>query len=134
MLKAALAGAFALAVAGSSLAIAETTGGNAAPAARAAIGGGPVVTVAHIARLKSVLKLTAEQEPYWPPVEAALRDIARQQMQRLRSRASTIALDAAAVRRLMVTALPLIVRLNDDQKRHALAMTKAMGFAVASAM
>src|SRR5690242_14821391 len=33
----------------------------------------------NIARIKSVLKLTAAQEPYWAPVEAALRDLARQQ-------------------------------------------------------
>lgn len=33
----------------------------------------------NIARIKSVLKLTPAQEPYWAPVETALRDLARQQ-------------------------------------------------------
>src|ERR1041384_2473615 len=32
-----------------------------------------------IGRVKRVLHLTADQEAYWPPVEAALRDIARRQ-------------------------------------------------------
>ena len=32
-----------------------------------------------IGRIHDVLQLTAEQEVYWPPVEAALRDLARQQ-------------------------------------------------------
>ena len=33
-----------------------------------------------IPRIKSVLQLTPEQRAYWPPVEAALRSIARQQV------------------------------------------------------
>ena len=33
----------------------------------------------NIARIKNVLKLTPAQEPYWAPVEEALRDLARQQ-------------------------------------------------------
>ena len=35
-----------------------------------------------IARIKNVLRLSAEQERHWPAVEAALRNLARQQQAR----------------------------------------------------
>src|SRR5947209_17771638 len=124
MLKAALAGAFALAVMGSSFALAQTDG--SVQRANTTSEAGPVVTNAHIARLKSVLKLNAAQQQYWPPVEAALRDLARQR--------AALRADAAEVRRVLVVALPLLHSLSDDQKRQALAMARSMGFAVASAL
>src|SRR6185312_9331571 len=36
-------------------------------------------TAINVARIKSVLKLTPAQEPYWDPLEAAPRDLARRQ-------------------------------------------------------
>ena len=78
-------------------------------------------------RIKSVLRLTPEQEPYWPPVEAALRDIARQQeraepagfVRRISHRVVSIVLNSAAVERLAVAARPLIAELDDEQMRAA---------------
>ena len=89
-----------------------------------------------IARVKRVLQLTPEQEHYWPPVEAALRDIARRQqaqaepaslVRRISTRVVSIALDSAAVARVARAARPLIERLRDDQKQGALALAQEMG-------
>jgi hypothetical protein len=88
-------------------------------------------------RIRRVLHLTPEQERLWPPVEAALRDIARRQtqgepagfMHRVSHRVVSIALDGAAIRRLAVAARPLIAVLRDDQKQSALALAQEMGLA-----
>jgi hypothetical protein len=88
-----------------------------------------------IARVKRVLKLTPEQEAYWPPVQAALRALARRQVaaeptglvRRISQRVVSIVLDGAAIRRLAVAARPLIANLHDDQKQAALAMAREMG-------
>ena len=89
-----------------------------------------------VGRIKRVLQLTSEQERYWPPVEAALRDIAHRQTQatepgglvhRISHRVISIALDSAAVTRLARVARPLIERLRDDQKQGALALAQEMG-------
>lgn len=119
MLKTALAGALALAAMGTSLAIAQTSGNAPAQHARA-IEGAPVITAAHIGRLKGVLRLTAAQARFWPPVERILRELARERAQ----------LDDMAQRRLMMAAMPLIHSLNDEQKERALAMARAMGISV----
>ena len=88
-----------------------------------------------IARVKRVLQLTPDQERYWPPVEAALRDIARRQegaepaglVRRISHRVVSIALDSAAVARVARVARPLIERLRDDQKQGALVLAQEMG-------
>jgi len=88
-----------------------------------------------IARVKRVLQLTPDQERYWPPVEAALRDIARRQgeteqtglVHRISHRVVSIALDGVAVGRLARAARPLIERLSDDQKQVALTLAQEMG-------
>ena len=90
-----------------------------------------------IARVKRVLHLTAEQERLWPPVETALRDIARRQtqgepsgfMHRVSHRVVSIVLDSNAIRRLVVAARPLIAVLRDDQKQSALVLAQEMGLA-----
>jgi hypothetical protein len=89
----------------------------------------------NVARIKSVLKLTTEQEPYWPPVEAALRDVARQQVRaepagfvrRISRRVVSIVLNSAAVERLAVAARPLIAKLDQEQMRAASGLAQKMG-------
>jgi len=89
----------------------------------------------NIGRIRSVLKLNPEQEHYWPPVEAALRDIARLQtsaepaglMRRLSRRVISIVLNSAAVERLVRAARPLIAVLDDEQKRAAGGLAQEMG-------
>jgi hypothetical protein len=88
-----------------------------------------------IARIHDVLQLRAEQEVYWPPVETALRNLARRQsfeepagfVRRLKHRVVSIVLNSAAVERLVVAARPLITRLTDEQKRAAGGMAQQMG-------
>jgi hypothetical protein len=88
-----------------------------------------------IGRIRSVLKLTSDQEHYWPPVEAALRDIAHQQtstepaglMRRISRRVVSIVLNSAAVERLAHAARPLIAALDDEQKRAAGGLAREMG-------
>ena len=89
----------------------------------------------NVTRIKSVLRLTAEQEPYWPPVEAALRDVARQQaraepasfVRRISRRVVSIVLNNAAVERLAIAARPLIAVLNQEQMRAARVLAQEMG-------
>lgn len=96
---------------------------------------GQTTAAINIARIKSVLKLTPAQEPYWAPVEAALRDLARQQapaesaglMRRISHRVVSVVLNSAAVQRLAVAARPLVVMLNEEQMRAAHGLAQEMG-------
>lgn len=89
----------------------------------------------NIGRIRSVLNLTPEQLPHWPPVEAALRHLARQQAQmepagfvrRVSNRVVSIVLDSVAVERLARAARPLIAVLDDDQMRAASGLAQDMG-------
>lgn len=95
---------------------------------------------ARIAAIKVGLRLTAEQEKLWPPVEAAARDLAKQRIdrvaerraarrdgreraspdelfERFKQRADNMTTTAASMKRLTEAADPLYRSLNDDQKR-----------------
>jgi len=96
----------------------------------------PVSASIDVGRIRSALQLTQEQERYWRPVEAALRELARNQernendgfVHRVSRRLVQIVLDSAAVERLAVAARPLIARLNDQQKQAAGQLAQEMGF------
>lgn len=113
-----------------------------APARRVASRSSNVLNDAQIASLKQRLKLTAEQERMWPAVEAALRkivytkDAMNPQTRAAQSSGSpTTYIDpsSAEVRQLKSAALPLIMRLNDEQKREVKMLAYVMGLeAVAS--
>lgn len=131
MKKAVRAGVLALAALGllSTMPAAQAGQGPFAAAAQ----GQPAAAI-NIARIKSVLKLTPEQRAYWPPVEAALRRVAREQqarsgglMHRISGRVVSIVMTGAAVRRLAAAARPLIARLRDDQKMAAAQLADEMG-------
>jgi hypothetical protein len=133
MFKAALAGAVALATVGSFSISHE--GVQITPAAAEEV----VVSHAQIARLKSALRLTPEQERFWYPVEATLRQLARHQQQyqvasadggfveRTQSRLSGYALTAMSLQKLKAAAQPLIGRLNDEQKHSGAQVLHGMG-------
>lgn len=88
---------------------------------------------ARIAAIRAALKLTPEQEKNWPPVEQALRGLAKQRYERMRARRDTQPPQDAVERMRrraeemvsMGTALtqlanatqPLYQSLNDAQKR-----------------
>ena len=102
---------------------------------------------ARIAAVKAGLRLSAEQERLWPPVEEAARDLARHRIDRiaerregrrdgygwgprspddvfdrLRRRADSMAASAASMQRLAEAAEPLYRTLSEDQKRRLVAL------------
>ena len=98
---------------------------------------GPAIKESHIARLRAVLNLTAEQQKYWGPVESALRALARSQareeasagvMQRMSDRAHAMAGTAVHLKRLASAAAPLIRVLDESQKRSAVSFAQSAGF------
>ena len=98
---------------------------------------------AQIARIRTSLKLTPMQEPYWPPVEAALRDILTQLgyesgaprgVQPKRASA-TASIDQERVQRLTSAAMPLLMTFDEAQKREVRRIARIMGLEnVASAI
>src|ERR1700675_2695882 len=147
MKKILLAGVAAIAIAGSSLAYAQHREWfhheRMSPEDRAAFAD------ARIAAVKAGLKLTPDQEKLWPPVEAAVRDLAKQRIDRanarmnaerdsqdsqkpadpvarLRERADTMAATATAMKGIADAADPLYKTLDDGQKRR-LALLTHMG-------
>ena len=90
----------------------------------------------NIERVKSALKLTPEQMHHWAPVEAALRDLARHQVQhnetegfvkRVSHRVVSVMLTTRAIERLAVAARPLVRALSEEQKQIALGLAQEMG-------
>ena len=129
MKKALCAGTLALAIIG------FLPNAPAAQAGEAAAMQGQPAAAVNISRIKSTLKLTPAQAAYWPPVELALRRVAREQaqgaggglMHRISHRVVSIVLTGAAVHRLASAARPLIARLSDDQKLAAQRLAEEMG-------
>ena len=144
MKKVLLAGAAALAIAGSSAAFAQHHHWMHGPMRmnsedRAAF------LDARIAAVHAGLKLTADQEKLWPPVEAAVRDFAKLRVDRanarmeaeknadaqqkpdlvarLRERADNMATSAAALKKIADAADPLYKTLDDSQKRRLTLLT-----------
>jgi hypothetical protein len=148
MKKFAIAGIAALAIAGSTAVYAQHHRPwfhhhmRMSPEDRAAF------TDARIAAVKAGLKLNADQEKLWPPVEAAVRDFAKLRMDRanarmnatpddgqkpddpvtrLRDRAETMAATAAAMKKIADAADPLYKTLDDGQKRRLSILTRMDG-------
>jgi hypothetical protein len=130
MKKLLCAGVFALAMIGL-----LASGGSQARAMEIAGSNGTHASI-NISRIKSVLKLTSAQEPYWAPVETALRELARRQsassesagfMRRISNRVVTVVLNSSAVQRLAVAARPLIGTLDAEQMRAAQGLAREMG-------
>ena len=89
---------------------------------------GSVLTDGQIHRMKATLRLTRVQEQYWPPIEAALREMARELSRKSASEeSSAAAIDQAKVQRLASVAYPLLATLDESQKRNAMALARAMG-------
>ena len=140
MLKTFLAGATALAIAGGAYAYAQQSstvgaGGEFQRVRHSRISAEDISAFgdARIAGLHAGLKLTAEQEKLWPPVEAALRDLAKQRserfaaratadrpkdpIERMNLRAEVMGQRAAGLKKLADAAGPLYKSLDDGQKR-----------------
>jgi LTXXQ motif family protein len=98
---------------------------------------------ARIAAVHAGLKLNADQEKLWPPVETAVRDFAKLRIDRanarmnakpdeqqpddpvarLRHRADNMAASAAALKKIADAADPLYKTLDDGQKRRLALLT-----------
>jgi hypothetical protein len=86
-----------------------------------------------IAALKERLQLTPAQQPYWPAVESALRDVARKIHERRAAPGRQAAFNPADIEQIKVAARPLLSRLREEQKREARALARIIGLeAVAS--
>jgi hypothetical protein len=107
-------------------------------------------TDARIAAVHAGLKLTADQEKLWPPVEAAVKEFAKLRIDRanarmdppkddssqqkpddpvarLRDRAETMAATAGAMKKVADAADPLYKTLDDGQKRRLAVLTRFGG-------
>ena len=101
-------------------------------------------TDARIAALHAGLKLTGDQEKLWPPVETAIRDMAKLRQQRreamrdrprfgddapaaLRAMADAATARGEALRKLADASQPLYASLDVDQKRRAMILARPMG-------
>jgi hypothetical protein len=97
-----------------------------------------VLNDAMIASIRQRLKLTAEQQKLWPAVEAALRKIVYTRAAfgpQGRGQPGTAYIDPASaeVRELKSAAVPLIMRLNDEQKREVRMLAYVMGLEAVAA-
>jgi hypothetical protein len=95
---------------------------------------------AQLASIKARLRLTPDQERYWPQVEQALRAIswriATQQNAKRPVRgnqASMIDPGSPEVQRLKSAAFPLIMSMREDQKREVRQLAHTMGLAQVAA-
>lgn len=97
---------------------------------RAEVPSDVVVKDVHIALLKFALRLRPAQEPYWAPVEAALRDMAQWQAKgspEADANSRTGSSVAYRLRRIAAMAVPLIKALDDDQRRSMMMLARTAG-------
>ena len=87
---------------------------------------------AQIAAIKQRLRLSSDQEYYWPGVETALRAIARKIHANRKADPNAAAAppidpDAAEVQQLKSAAMPLLFQLREDQKQEVRTLARMIG-------
>jgi hypothetical protein len=145
MWKTVLAGSTALAIAGATLAYAQQASGGRDHARHWRPNAADITAFgdARIAAVHAGLKLTAEQEKNWPPVESALRDLAKQRsdwfaarasadkpkdpVERLNLRADVMTKRGAALKKLADAAGPLYKSLDEGQQHRFVMLAKLGG-------
>lgn len=85
-----------------------------------------MLTADEIARIKTALKLTPEQEQNWGEVETTLRAIGKEQIAAMKA-GKTFALSANASQQLYWKAGPLIMSLREEQKQEVRTVIRSMG-------
>ena len=87
-----------------------------------------VLTTAEIGRIRTALKLTPDQEPYWASVAAVLRDVGRRQIEEVDSgQKPSFDLPNDLSSRLYGAAMPLLGTLREDQKEEVRRRAKMLG-------
>ena len=91
-----------------------------------------------IAGIKDRLKLSSSQESYWPPVETALRAVARKihAGRQANPTASGVPIDpeSAEVQQLKSAAMPLLFQLREDQKNEVRSLARIIGLEKVASM
>ncbi len=84
-----------------------------------------------IASIKQRLRLSSEQESYWPAVERALRAVARKihatRKADPNATGAPIDPDTAEVQQLKSAAMPLLFQLREDQKEEVRSLARMIG-------
>jgi hypothetical protein len=146
MKKVLLAGVAALAIAGSAAVYAQQGPWGFHHHMRFSAEDRAAFADARIAAVHAGLKLSADQEKLWPPVEAAARDLVKLRIDRanarmareekgddaapvdpvarLRERADNMAATSAALKKVADAADPLYKTLDDGQKRRLAVLTR----------
>jgi hypothetical protein len=91
---------------------------------------------AQIASLRTRLKLTPTQEEFWPAVEVTLRDVVRTHARKSRKAPRGVAqidVNSPEVQQLISAAVPLIMRLSEEQKREVRALARVIGLETVAA-
>jgi len=110
----------------------------AAPAAKPKLASKPapqksyaLLSDVQIAGIKERLRLTSDQESYWPAVESALRAVARKihatRQTDPNAAGAPIDPDAAEVQQLKSAAMPLLFQLREDQKQEVRTLARIIG-------
>jgi hypothetical protein len=93
---------------------------------------------AQIAGIKERLKLSSDQESYWPPVETALRAVARKIHAKRQRDAGAGSMpidpDSEEVQQLKSAAMPLLFQLREDQKSEVRSLARLIGLDKVAAM
>jgi hypothetical protein len=91
-----------------------------------------------IAGIKERLKLSSAQESYWPPVESALRAVARKihAKRQVDPGAAGVPIDpdSEEVQQLKSAAMPLLFQLREDQKSEVRSLARIIGLEKVAAM
>jgi len=85
-----------------------------------------ILNDAQIASIKARLKLTPDQQRYWPGVEAALHGIAYK-INKSGGKLASIDADGAEVQQLKNAAIPLIMMFSEQQKNEVRQLVQVMG-------
>jgi hypothetical protein len=82
-----------------------------------------------IAGLRSRLRLSSDQAEYWPAVEAALRDVVNTQLRGRHAVHGKVNIDTNSpeVQKLIWAAMPLLMRLREDQKGEVRKLARVIG-------
>ena len=118
-------------------ALGQTTGKVTEPQGHVDAQSDIVVTETHIALIKNVLNLRADQERHWTPVETALREVAHLQVRAAEGVAAVHAHGRASginimrrLKRIAAVAAPLLESLDDEQRQKLAILARLAGLEV----